>query len=106
MPPALISAGVPAAPQLRALNAVWGLPSATADARTAAKLFEANILIDFTFELVKRACEARKDWVVCNPKRSFRWDFPSWHSTKFVEVEFHKCAYGGALPAPVVLRTS
>ena len=106
LPPEWVRAGVPAAPQLRSLSSLWGLPSATTDAKTASKLFEANILIEFTFELVRRTIEAHKDWVVCNPKGSFLWDFPCWHSIKYFEVEFDKCAFGGSRPAPVVLRTS
>ena len=64
------------------------------------------MLLEFAFEVIRTACETGKDWVLCNPKGSFIWDFPFWHSIPFVEIECHKCAYGGSRPAPFVIRTS
>ena len=106
MPASLIQAGVPQAPRLRSCEELWGLPSALACPSSAAKIFEANILVEFVFAIVRTAIQAEKDWVVINPKGSFIWDFPAWRSIAFVEFECHKCTFGGARPAPLIFRTS
>ena len=104
--PALRRAGFSELPPLRSNDDLWGLPAALSVSKLAGKIFEANILIEFTFDLVRSALAQNKPWVVCNPKGSFLWDFPFWHAVPFFEVELHKCAFGGGRPAPVILRTS
>ena len=106
LPASLLQAGVPPAPQLRSNVDLWGLPSALNQPPLAAKVFEANILLEFACEVILTAAKSGRDWVMCNPRGSFVWDLPFWKSITFYEVVCDRCAYGGERPAPFVLRTS
>ena len=88
-----------AAPKpLRAENEVRGLR--TLEGRDAARVAQANLFIDFTFEQIALAVSANKAAVLESPARSHLWGFqqlkdirklPGWRRTLY-----NACCWGGA----------
>ena len=98
--------GVPAAPPLRSSVHLWGLPQAVAKPELAAKVFEANKLIEFTFQLVTAAQQQGRPWAVVNPDGSYLWEMEQWKQLPYHEWSFHACAFGGSRPFPRTVRCS
>ena len=96
--------GVPEAPQVRSSRHPWGTPSALRRPELAAKIYEANKLVEFALKLVKRAQERGKPWAVVNPEGSFLWDLEEWKGLEFHQWTFHACQFGGSRPFPRTVR--
>ena len=98
--------GVPMAPPLRSSRHLWGLPQALEQPELASKIFEANKLIEFAFELAIEAQKENRPWAIVNPEGSFIWEMHQWRQLKYHEWSFHACAFGGTRPFPRTVRGS
>ena len=98
--------GVPPAPPLRSSRHLWGLPTAIQVPALAAKIFEANHLVEFSFELARAAQTAKRPWAMVNPEGSFLWEMKQWEQLEYEEWEVHACRFGGSRPFPRRVRSS
>ena len=81
---------------LRSKDHLNGLPSAMRDHKQATKLYRANFLLSFTFQMLQTANLQTSPWFVLNPRNSYLWQFPEWASLSWTDVDLDSCAYGGS----------
>ena len=98
--------GVPVAPPLRSSRHLWGLPQGIEKPELASKVFEANKLIEFSFQLATAAQDPGRQWAIVNPEGSYIWEMPQWKQLRYHEWSFHACAFGGTRPFPRTVRCS